>query len=109
MHEHDHDSTSPKDADRVLAALGEHGFDLALDLCGLSDEEARDKLEQVLGEPQRGLRVAVKLDPPAGNGAESLFQPVGRRLLEAMRARIVQDCRPFSPEEHGIGFVFTFA
>lgn len=109
MKEHETDAAPAGDATHVLSSLGDHGFDLELNLCGLAWPEAESALERLLGEPQRGLRVGVRIDPPDGGGAESLFQPVGRRLLAAMKTQRIRECRPFAPEVQGIGFVFTFA
>ena len=109
MKEHEKKTTPVGDAGSVLSSLGDHGFDLELNLCGLAWPDAEVELERLLSEPQRGLRVGVRLDPPAGDGAESLFQPVGRRLLAAMKSHCIRECRPFAPETAAIGFVFTFA
>lgn len=109
MDEHTLETPPEMTADPIFAAFETQGFDLELNLRGLTREAAEARLAQMLQEPQRGLRVAVLLDPPSGDGAESLFQPVGRKLLAAMRAQQLRSCRPYSPEEPGIGFVFEFA
>lgn len=78
----------------------------ALALNGLSSAEALERLEQAIvrvrehGYPDG---VVVTFDAPAGDGRETLFQPVGRRLLEARRAGLIAKCLPLA---EGNGYYF---
>lgn len=80
------------------------GPDLAaedvLDLRGLSLEAAEAELKFLLAAPRRtGLRVAILFDPARPGGGETLFQPIGRRLVAARRAGLIRDARPIQPGE----------
>ena len=43
----------------------------------------------------------IRLELASASGSETLFQPVGRYLLEAMRRGLVTRCRPVS--RRGVG------
>jgi DNA-nicking Smr family endonuclease len=70
--------------------LGRGGFDThaTLDLRGLKREEALAKLQALIATHAAPAphRYAVLIDPAIPGGAETLFQPVGRYLLDAKRA-----------------------
>jgi DNA-nicking Smr family endonuclease len=67
-----------------------------LDLRGLDEAHARASVERMLERsrfrPPRTVTVAIdKASPTSG---ATLFQPIGRMLVEAMKAGLVLRCRP---------------
>jgi len=80
--------------------------DYELDLTGVDAEHARAAIERML-ERQRfreGPRsVVIRLDPAGPDSGETLFQPVGRQLVAAMKRGLVSRCSPLAPKE-GAGF-----
>lgn len=73
-----------------LTMLGRGGFNThaTLDLRGLKREEALARLQALIDTHAAPAphRYAVLIDPATPGGGETLFQPVGRRLLDAKRA-----------------------
>ena len=55
-----------------------------------------------------GKTVAVRLDPPPEGGGETLFQPVGRLLLEAKRRGWIERLQTL-PAADGLGFYLTLS
>jgi hypothetical protein len=90
---------------RRLARRGDEA-DYELDLTGVDREHARLAIERML-ERQRfrdeGRSVVIRLDPAGPDSGETLFQPVGRQLLAAMKRGLVTHCSPLAPK-HGAGF-----
>ncbi len=78
-----------------------------LDLRGLAREAALEKLRRLVEEPVAPgpRRWAVRIDPPVPGGGETLFQPVGRFLLEARRAGRVARFAPLAEPAGGGYFV----
>ena len=68
-----------------------------LDLTGVDEEHARTAIARRV-ERQRFREdprsVIVRLDPARAGGGETLFQPVGRQLLDLMKQGCVSRCRP---------------
>lgn len=93
-------------AARVLAAAMEP-TGAVLDLRGRTWPSAQRALQALLSTPRPGARVAIQIDPPKGDGVQSLFQPVGKRLRDAVRAGKLESCRPLAPEQ-GLGFQLVF-
>ena len=93
--------------ERLLGALenGRSDAEYELDLSGLDLPHARESIRQMLERSRfRAPRsIALKLDPPPEGGGETLFQPVGRQLLEARRSGILSTLTPLPPE-FGIGY-----
>ena len=75
-----------------------------LDLCGLDLAHSIASVEQMIERSQfRTPRtVFIRIDPPTATSGETLFQPVGRILVQAMKAGKVQQCRPHM--EAGSGY-----
>jgi len=75
-----------------------------LDLCGLDLAHARASVERMLERSRfrQPRSVVVRLDPASPVSGETLFQPIGRLLLEAMRTGVVARCSPLP--EGGAGF-----
>ncbi len=94
--------------DRELRRLAGHGSpaEYELDLTGVDGEHARIAIERMLerqrfrGEPRS---VVIRLDPAGPTSGETLFQPVGRQLLQAMKKGLIARCSPLSVK-HGAGF-----
>jgi hypothetical protein len=81
-----------------------------MDLRGLGLVPALAQLERVLAFPRaHGTRVAVLIDPARPGGGETLFQPIGRRLVEARRQGLILGARPIPPGEGVGGFVLELA
>lgn len=70
--------------------------DIELDLRGLTEEQALQRVEALLqsGMGVEGRRVHIRFDPPRGDGSETLFLPIGRRLLSARKAGQLKSCLP---------------
>lgn len=67
-----------------------------LDLQGLDRLHAEASIERMLERSRfRAPRtVVVRIDKATATSGETLFQPVGRQLVEAMKAGTVSRCRP---------------
>lgn len=70
--------------------------DVELNLSGLTEAQALEQIEALLREGPGGKvrRVHIHFDPPQGDGRETLFLPVGRRLLSARKAGRLASCLP---------------
>lgn len=77
--------------------------EIELDLRGLERREALDRLEFLLRIGRNnGLRLLwVRLDPAVPGAGETLFVPIGRRLVEAWRCGTISRCRPLPVTEGG--------
>ena len=75
-----------------------------LDLCGLDLAHSIASVEQMIERSRfrKPRTVFIKIDPPTSTSGETLFQPIGRILVQAMKAGNVQQCRPHI--ESGSGF-----
>ena len=85
---------------RLIGGHGEAEYEL--DLTGVGREHARLAIERMLErqrfrEEPRSVRVC--LDPAGPTSGETLFQPVGRQLLEAMKRGLIARCAPLAPEK----------
>ncbi len=94
--------------DRELRRLTGRGSpaEYELDLTGVDGEHARLAIARMLerqrfrGEPRS---VVIRLDPAGPTSGETLFQPVGRQLLQAMKKGLIARCAPLSVKD-GAGF-----
>ncbi len=87
---------------------GSHGVADAedvLDLRGATLDEAKDRIQDILERSRfaSAKAIAIRLDPPAQGGGETLFQPVGRWLLEARKRGWIEHLRTL-PAPDGLGF-----
>ncbi len=75
-----------------------------LDLCCLDLPHARASVERMLERSRfrQPRSVVVRLDAASPTSGETLFQPIGRMLLDALRAGMVTKCNPLP--EGGAGF-----
>ena len=67
-----------------------------LDLCGLDRLHAEASVERMLERSRFRLSrsVIIRMDKASATSGETLFQPIGRQLVAAMKAHIVSRCRP---------------
>jgi hypothetical protein len=91
-------------------ALGRLAIDIAgaeieLDLRGLDLAEARAAIDRMLAEERRAAPrgAVVRIDPATETSGETLFQPVGRLLLQAMKDGLATRCSPI-PGPAAAGF-----
>ncbi len=90
--------------ERRLTRLLESGVeaDYELDLRGLDLPHGLASIDRMV-ERQRfrgeSRSVFVTLDPATPDSGETLFQPVGRHLLDLMRHHLVAQCKPQVGEE----------
>jgi hypothetical protein len=70
--------------------------DAELDLRGLPAAHAMRAVEQVLHDPSPAGSYLIRFDPAGDDGHETLFLPLGRRLLQARRDGLLQRCLPAS-------------
>ncbi len=92
-------------AAKLRGGLGQADADSILDLRGASVAQALASLDALIESSRFGApkSVAVLLDPPPEGGGETLFQPVGRQLLDARRKGLVIRLNPL-PAHDGLGF-----
>lgn len=76
-----------------------------LDLRGLDVAHAGESVLRMLERARfrEPRSVLIRLDPPEPGGGETLFQPIGRMLLEARRAGQLTRYSTLPPEA-GLGF-----
>lgn len=88
---------------KLSRGMGEAEYEL--DLTGLDLPHARESVARMLewSRFRTPRAIAVRLDPPVAGGGETLFQPIGRLLLEARRSEVLSGLSPLPPES-GIGF-----
>jgi hypothetical protein len=79
-----------------------------LDLRGLAPDAALAQVNRLLAESAaNGPRsYELRFDPPRGDGAETLFLPLGRLLLQARRAGQLESCLPLAD---GAGYFIRLA
>lgn len=79
-----------------------------LDLRGLAREEALARVAELLDQrgPSAPRSYRLLFDPARGDGSETLFQPLGRLLLQARRDGRLKSCLPL-PD--GAGYYIALA
>ena len=77
-----------------------------LDLQGLSAIEALARVDALLAGTDRRTTYLIHFDAAADDGRETLFLPLGRRLLQARRDGTLKHCLP-APD--GTGYFIAFA
>lgn len=97
--------------DNPLAALAMQAgeADAELDLRGQAVDSAMARIEQLLAgaaSERAALSYRIRFDAARGDGAETLFQPLGRRLLQARRDGVLIRCLPL-PEGDAYFVVFA--
>ncbi len=67
-----------------------------LDLRGMASDLAMRQVERLINDGSDKKTWLIQFDPAADDGHETLFLPLGRRLLEARRAGLITRCLPAS-------------
>ena len=95
---------------KLRGSLGVTDAEAVLDLRGASPAQAEASVKDMLERSrfEAGKTVAVRLDPPPEGGGETLFQPVGRLLLDAKRRGWIERLRTL-PAADGLGFYLALA
>ncbi len=97
-------------ANKLRGGLGVTDAEAVLDLRGAPLPKAEASLNDMLQRSRfaKGKTVAIRLDPPPEGGGETLFQPVGRLLLDAKRRGWVDRLQTL-PAMDGLGFYVALA
>ncbi|MDF2811062.1 MAG: hypothetical protein K0S56_2093 [Microvirga sp.] len=92
-------------ADKLRGALGVADADAVLDLRETSREGAAAAIQDMLERSRLGdaKTVAIRLSPPPQGGGETLFQPIGKALLEAKKRGWIERLQTL-PAQDGLGF-----
>lgn len=77
-----------------------------LDLRGMRNEQAMQSVEALLLSPDAAGTYLIHFDAAADDGRETLFLPLGRRLLDARRSGLLARCLPASD---GTSYFIAFA
>lgn len=97
-------------AGKLRGTFGAADADAVLDLTQADRDAAQaaidDMLERSRFVPPRS--VAIRIAAPAGDGSETLFQPVGRALLEGRRKGWILRLAAL-PDHDGLGFFVQLA
>jgi hypothetical protein len=97
-------------ADKLRGSLGVADAEAVLDLKGASRQKAAASLQDMLERSRFATRksVAILLDPPPEGGGETLFQPIGKALLEAKKRGWIDRLQTL-PARDGLGFYVALA
>lgn len=97
-------------ADKLLGSLGLVDAEATLDLRGASKRKAEASLDDLLERSRFSPpgTVAILIDPPMKPGKQTLFQPVGRKLLAARKCGWIERLTPL-PAQDGLGFFVALA
>lgn len=97
-------------ADKLRGGLGIVDAEAILDLRGVSREQASVSLQEMLERSRfaQAKTVAIRLDPPPEGGGETLFQPIGKALLEARKRGWIDRLQTL-PSQDGLGFYVALA
>jgi hypothetical protein len=97
-------------AHKLRGSLGLADAESVLDLRGATADQAVASLQDMLERSRfaAGKTVAIRLDPPPEGGGETLFQPVGRALLEAKKRGWISRLQTL-PARDGLGFYVGLA
>ncbi len=96
-------------ANKLRGALGVTDAEAVLDLRG-SREQAAALLQDMLERSRfaHAKAIAIRLDPPPEGGGETLFQPIGKALLEAKKRGWIDRLQTL-PARDGLGFYVALA
>ena len=97
-------------ANKLRGGLGVTDAESVLDLRGASREQAAASLQDMLERSRfaAAKSVAIRLAPPAEGGGETLFQPIGKALLEAKKRGWIARLQTL-PAQDGLGFYVVLA
>lgn len=90
--------------EKLAAQAGD--AEATLDLRGLPATEAMNQVEQLISYGSEQTTWLIRFDAASDDGRETLFQPLGRRLLAARRAGLLASCLPAAD---GAGYLIAFA
>ena len=76
-----------------------------LDLSGMPPDVAMQRIEQLVLDPAPAGSYVIRFEGAADDGRETLFLPLGRRLLEARRDGTLSRCLPVAD---GAGYFIAF-
>jgi hypothetical protein len=86
-------------------ALRADEADEELDLRGMDAADALQRIETLLSRSSANGRLLIRFDAALGDGRETLFLPLGRRLLDARREGRLKRCLP---AEGGAAYFIEF-
>jgi hypothetical protein len=97
-------------AAKLRGTLGVTDAEAVLDLRVATLPQAEASLKDMLERSRfaEGKTVAIRLAPPPEGGGETLFQPVGRVLLDAKRRGWIDRLQTL-PAADGLGFYVALA
>ena len=97
-------------ANKLRGSLGIAEAEAVLDLRGVVRVKAEASVKDMLERSRfaQPKTVAIRLDPPPEGGGETLFQPVGRLLLDAKRWGWIERLQTL-PAQDGLGFYVALA
>ncbi len=97
-------------ANKLRGSLGLTDAEAVLDLRGATREQAAASIQDMLERSRFAATktVAVLLDPPPPGGGETLFQPIGKALLEAKKRGWIDRLQTL-PAQDGLGFYVVLA
>lgn len=77
-------------------------LDRVVDLQTEDPAAALSEVDALIDQATAGERLLLRFPPPAGDGRETLFQPLGRHLLQARREGRLARCLPAAD---GAGYI----
>ena len=86
-------------------ALQPDEADIQLNLRGLPVAQAMAAVEELINTPNPGKTCLIFFTGAANDGRETLFLPLGRRLLQARREGLLARCLP---AEDGASYFIAF-
>jgi hypothetical protein len=97
-------------ANKLRGGLGVTDAEAVLDLRNASREQAAASIQDMLERSRfaQAKTVAIRLSPPPEGGGETLFQPVGKALLEAKKRGWIERLQTL-PAGDGLGFYVELA
>ncbi|WP_201842589.1 hypothetical protein [Microvirga zambiensis] len=97
-------------ANKLRGGLGVVDADSVLDLRSAGREQAAASIQDMLERSRFATpkSVAIRLNPPAEGGGETLFQPIGKALLEAKKRGWIARLQTL-PAQDGLGFYVVLA
>ena len=97
-------------ASKLRGGLGVTDAESVLDLRGASLDQAKASIQDMLERSRfaQTKSVAIRLSPPPEGGGETLFQPVGKALLEAKKRGWIDRLQTL-PTDDGLGFYVALA
>jgi hypothetical protein len=95
---------------KLRGSLGIAEAEAVLDLRGVARAKAEASVKDMLERSRfaQPKAVAIRLDPPPEGGGETLFQPVGRLLLDAKKRGWIERLQTL-PAHDGLGFYVALA